>query len=284
MIDKSVYERISLNNNISLKDKNKIMYLFDVSNKISFGKIGPRSEGYIYQAVGYPRATNVLQMDGMRAAALLEWAKDQVVGRIEFELIKKLHDEGLISFNDITSACIKGRQDPDRQKEEAADIGTGHHDNIECWLNGLPFEDNEILRKFQQIWAKEHVELICTEMPLIYVDQETGHGFGGKLDILAYKNGEFIIYDNKTSKSVHNSYGLQVGGAYKHAVEQMSDGMINISKCKIVHLPDESTLKDWQMKQYKKLGSLVELKNYEEAFAHYKILLEQYYRRNNKYF
>ena len=284
MLEESIYERVLNNEYIRESDKDAICTLFKTSDCISFGKIGPRSEGYIYQGVGYPRATNVLQMDGMRAAALLEWAKDQVAGRIEFELVKKLHDEGLISLNDITSACIKGRQDPDRQKDEAADVGTGHHDNIENWLNGLPFEDNDILRKFQQIWAKERVELICTELPLIYVDPETGHGFGGKLDILAYKDGEFIIYDNKTSKSVHNSYGLQVGGAYKHAVEQMSKGAIKISKCKIIHLPDKSTLKEWQLKQYKKLGNLVELKNYEEAFVHYKILLEQYYRRNNKYF
>lgn len=284
MLEESIYERVLNNEYIRESDKDAIRTLFKTSDCISFGKIGPRSEGYIYKAVGYPRATNVLQMDGMRAAALLEWAKSQVAGRIEFELVKKLHDEGNISLSDIGVICKEGLEDPDRQKEEAADIGTGHHDNIENWLNGLPFEDNEILRKFQQIWAKERVELICTELPLIYVDPETGHGFGGKLDILAYKDGEFIIYDNKTSKSVHNSYGLQVGGAYKHAVEQMSKGAIKISKCKIIHLPDEKTLKDWQVKQYKKLGNLVELKNYEEAFVHYKILLEQYYRRNNKYF
>lgn len=284
MIEKAVYERIESNPKIKDLDKSKIYTLFHVSDTISFGKIGPRSEGYIFQAVGYPRATNVLQMDGMRAAALLEWAKTQVSNRIHIELVRKLHDYGEISFNDIVDACKQGLEDPDRQKEEAADIGTSHHDNIECWLNGLPFEDNDILRKFKQIWQKENVELICTEMPLIYIDQESGHGFGGKLDILAYKDGEFIIYDNKTSKSVHNSYGLQVGGAYKHAVEQMSGGTIKVSKCKIIHLPDESTLREWQRKQYKKLGSLVELKNYDEAFIHYKILLEQYYRRNNKYF
>lgn len=284
MIPEYTYSRIASDNRIADKDKEAILDLFKVSDSISFGKIGPRQEGYIWLGVGYPRATNVLQMDGMRAAALMEWAKTQVANRIELELVKKLHDNGEIGLGDIGVACKEGLADPDRQKNEAADVGTFEHDNIENWLNGVSeYTENEILRRFVEIWSKERVVLVCTEMPLIYRDQETGHGFGGKLDILAYKDGKFYIYDNKTSKSVHNSYGQQVS-AYKNAVEQMSGGRIKIEKCKIIHLPDLTTLKEWQLKQYKKLGSLIECKNLDEAFVHYKILLEQYYRRNNKYF
>lgn len=281
MIPESTYSRVAQNKNIAIKDRNAIIKLFGVSDDITFGKIGPRQEGYIYTGVGYPRCTSVLQMDGSKAMALMEWAKREVAHNINQNLVYKLHHGDPITEWVIDEACKEGYENPDKQKEDAADEGTYHHDNIENWLNGLEFEMNERLQRFQRIWKAENVELVCTELPLVYRGKD-GHGFGGKLDILAYKKGEFIIYDNKTSRSVHNSYGIQTA-AYKEAVEQMSKGDIKISKCKIIHIPELANLKEWQLKQYKKLGELVECKNPESAFKHFNLLLEQYYMRNNKY-
>lgn len=277
-------QRIIENNKIKEEDKHIILDLFMTSSKIDFGKIGPRQEGYIYKSVGYPRCTSVLQMDGTRAAALMEWAKKEIVEDAKMRLKYELAKTGVLDNESIDFLLNISYESPDRQKDEAANEGSEAHDNFEKWLNkedGV-IEDNN-LRRFVNVWKAEGAELICTEMPLVYVDEKTGHGFGGKLDILAYKNGKFIIYDNKTSKSVHNSYGMQIS-AYKHAVEQMSNNKIKIVTGKIIHIPNVSKLKDWQTKLYKKLGSLVECKNLEEAFTHYSLLLEQYYRRNNKYF
>ena len=142
-------------------------------------------------------------------------------------------------------------------------------------------ELNELLHeRYSNKPLFERVELIATEIPLVW--HQKGIGFGGKLDILAYKDGKFIIYDNKTSRSVHDSYACQVS-AYKNAVEQMSPGL-KVNKCKIIHLANENNMSDWQKKQHQKLGNLIEITNMTKAWKHFKILLELYQMRNNKYF
>ena len=276
------YDRIEANNKIAKSDKIKIYNLFDVSKKISFGKIAPRQDGYLMGEGKYPRCTSIMAMDGMRAAALMEWAKREIVCKIQDTLLERLAVEEEWTAMDVVEMTESALVEPDRQRDEAADKGTAAHDNIENWLKGLDCKTDERLMQFQAIWLKEGVELVCTEMPLVY-HQEDGLGFGGRLDILAYKDGDFFIYDNKTSKSVHQGYALQVS-SYKAAVEQMSDYQIQIKGGKIIHLPDLPTLKKWQLDAYQKLGALVECKDLEKAFEHYKILLNQYKNRNNKYF
>ena len=184
---------------------------------------------------------------------------------------------------DIINYVLDAAYDyPDRQKNDAATEGTKAHDNVENWLNTKSFIEDENLEIFRRIWWSEGVELIATEIPLVWHNNFHGKGFGGKLDILAYKDGDFIIYDNKTSRSVHEGYALQVA-AYKNAVEQMSPG-IKIKKCKIIHLADTKKMKEWQLKQYNKLGNLVEIKHLDKAWSNFKRLLELYENRNQKYY
>lgn len=281
MVDKDKYDLVENNPNIKKEDKEKIFRLFDVAKRIEFGKIGPRQEGYLIDGTGYPRCTSVMSMDGNKAGALMEWAKREIAQKMHDLLIEKIHAGKKLSDGDVALLVEKALKEPERQKDEAADSGTKAHDNIENWLNGKKYYEDDRLTKFKEIWAKEKMEIVCTELPLIYSDN--GLGFGGRLDILAYQDGKFYIDDNKTSKSVHQGYALQLS-AYKAAVEQMSNGEIKIAGAKIIHLPDLSVLKKWQLDAYNKLGSLVECKNLEQAFEHYKVLLQQYYLRNNKYY
>ena len=280
-MEKFWYDRIKQNDKIKESDKEGIYRLFDVSAQISFGKIGPRQEGYILNDNKLPRCTSIMQMDGTRAAALMEWAKREICSKMQELLFDVISNNERLTEGDVVALTEKALLEPDRQRDDAGTTGTAAHDNIECWLKGEKHEVNERLLEFQYIWKKEGVELVCTELPLAYC--KDGLGFGGRLDILAYKDGKFIIYDNKTSKSVHQGYALQVS-AYKAAVEQMSDGLIKIDTAKIIHLPDLNTLKKWQLDAYNKLGNLIECKDLDKAFEHYKILLSQYAVRNNKYF
>ena len=237
-------------------------------------------EGYILDDLKLPRCTSVLQMDGAKAGALMEWAKRQVAGRIESILLDKLTENSVIAFGDVSRACQQGLVEPDKQKDEAAIVGTGEHDNIEHWLWGETWKGTPALDMFIEAWKKSGYTLVATESPVVWHD-EKGHGFGGRIDILAYKDGKFYIGDNKTSRSIHESYGCQVA-AYKAAIEQMSD--IKIEGGTIFHIPNISGLNDRQKKEFEKRGSLVQLKNLEEAFEHYRLLLGLYYKRNNKYF
>lgn len=281
MISEDIYNRIRTNKNIAEVDKPCIYKLFDMSNQISFGKIDSRREGYIYAGHGNPRVTNILQQDGSKAGALMEWANREITSFAKKNLKYELEKVGFLTEESINFIMDSAFEWPDHQRDFAAFEGTKTHDNVENWLNGKNYYEDALLDTFRKIWASEGVELIATEIPLVWHNK--GVGFGGKLDILAYKNGKFIIYDNKTSRSVHDSYGLQVAGAYKNAVEQMSPDM-KISKCKIIHLANLDNMSDWQKKQYAKLGNLIEIKNHKNAWKHFKLLLELYEMRNNKYF
>lgn len=262
------------------KEQFKILYA--KANQIQFGKINSRQEGYILGSLKQPRCTSILQMDGSKAGALMEWAKRQVAGRAEDLLIQHLMRGAPLSYTDVSKICAEALREPDKQKDEAADIGTTRHDNFENWLMGYPCEENESLERFKKHWEAFGGICVATEVPVIYVTSDN-MGFGGKLDILAWRDGEWFINDNKTSRSIHDSYGCQVS-AYGRAVEQMTDNAIKVSGGYIFHIPDINSLNDRQKKEYDKRGGLVQLTNLEEAFEHYLLLLGLYSKRNNRYF
>ena len=280
MIGNDIYNRIRINQNIRPEDKPLIYKLFDISNQISFGKIDSRREGYKFSGKGYTRCTSITQMDGARAAALTEWAKREIVSFAKENLVCELNKVGYLNQESINFIMDGAFEYPDKQRDFAAWQGTKAHDNVENWLNTKSFVEDSNLEIFRRIWFKEGVELIATEIPLVWHNKS--YGFGGKLDILAYLDGDFIIYDNKTSRSIHEGYALQVA-AYKNAVEQMSPGL-KIKKCKIIHLANTKEMKEWQLKQYNKLGSLIEVKHLDKAWSNFKRLLELYENRNQKYF
>lgn len=272
---------IKNNSNIPELEKKKIFNLFKTAEKVGFGKFG-RSEMYTFDEAKYPRCTAVMAMDGTKAGALMEWAKREVVSFARENLKYELNKVGCLTDDTIDFILDQALANPDKQRDDAANVGTDEHDNIENFLNGKPYKTTEQFLLFKYIWEIEKPELICTEMPLIWHHSDS-FGFGGRLDILAYKNGSYIIYDLKTSKSVHQGYALQTS-AYREAIRQMSNFNINPDKTKIIHIPNVNSLKDYQLKEYKKRGGLIECKELDKAFEHYLILLRQYYNRNNKYF
>lgn len=282
----NILERLVKNELVAEPDKQAFREFYAVARQIQFGRICPRQEGYIFGEYKLPRCTSILQFDGSKAGALMEWAKRQVSGRIEELLLRTLSEQKQLTASEISEICCEGLADPDRQRDEAAEVGSGTHDEIEVYLTDFiqpeVAEFSEPVRRFAEAWDRSGLTVIGTEIPIIWHD-ENGHGFGGRLDILAYKNGKFYIGDNKTSRSVHESYGLQIA-AYKAAVEQMSKGAIKIDGGYIFHIPNLETLNERQKKEYDKRGSLIELKDLDNAFDHYRLLLELYYKRNNKYF
>lgn len=278
---KEKFKIVENNKNIPDSEKPKILNLFKMAEQVGFGKFG-RSEMYTFQEGKYPRCTAVMSMDGTKAGALMEWAKREVVNYAKESLKYELNKVGALTNDTIDYIMDIALSEPDKQRDDAANVGTDEHDNVENFLNGRPYKETEQFLLFKYVWELEKPELICTEMPLIW-RRDVDFGFGGRLDILAYKNGKYIIYDLKTSKSIHQSYALQTS-AYREAVNLMSGYQILPETTKIIHIPDVKNLKDYQLKEYKKRGGLIECKDLDKAFEHYKILLKQYYNRNNKYF
>ena len=267
--------------NLPRKDKDAFMELYNISSKIKFGKIAPRQDGYILGSFKDPRCTSVLQMDGSKAGALAEWGKRQVANRAKQMLIDCINKNNVITVSDVEHIYQTALLDPDKQKNDAANAGTKNYDNFENWLMGYDFVEDEPLNRFKQAWNEFGGICVATEIPLLWHKGKLG--FGGKLDILAYKDEKWWICDNKTSRSVHDSYGCQTS-AYGKAVEQMTNGKIKIAGVAIFHIPNLETLSEKQLKEYNKNGSVIYAKNLEEAFEHYKLLLELYNKRNNKYF
>ena len=261
--------------------KDAFMSLYNVARTVKFGKISPRQEGYILGSYKMPRCTSVLQMDGSKAGALAEWGKRQVAARAKELLLAHIGKSNVLTSDDINHVCQIALLDPDKQKTDAATAGTQHHDNFENWLMGYEFVDNEPLNRFKQAWNAFGGICVATEVPLLWHKGKLG--FGGKLDILAYKDGKWWIGDNKTSRSVHDSYGCQTS-AYANAVEQMTNGKIKIEGAVIFHIPDLNTMSEKQKKEYNENGSTLYVKNMGEAFEHYRLLLGLYSKRNNRYF
>jgi len=285
-VKENILERLERNELVAEPDKQAFRDFYAVARQIKFGRICPRQEGYIFGDYKLPRCTSILQYDGSKAGALMEWAKRQVSGKIEDLLLRTLSEGKKLTASEISQICCEGLADPDRQRDEAADVGTGVHDEIESFLTDFiqpeVAELSEPVRRFAVAWKRSGLTCVGTEIPVVWYDAN-GQGFGGRLDILAYKDGKFYIGDNKTSRSVHNSYGVQIG-SYAAAVEQMSKGAIKIAGGYIFHIPTLETLNDRQKKEYDKRGSLIEVRNLEDAFGYYRLLLGLYNKRNNKYF
>jgi hypothetical protein len=107
-----------------------------------------------------------------------------------------------------------------KERDKAADIGTIAHFLIECYLNqqvadleDYSTEDIEkallCYNKFIDWWDEQHLEKVATEIQLVH----NGVRYGGTIDLVAKKaNGDHVLIDFKTSKSISLAYWRQVAG------------------------------------------------------------------------
>lgn len=278
----NVLQNLEKNELLPQSAKTAFKEFLKISKQVEFGKIDKRQEGYILGDLRLPRCTSVLQMDGTKAGALMEWAKKEVVNFARINLKYELHKVGSLTDGTIDFILDGALRNPDEQKQMAAYHGTSVHDNIENYLTGYQYQDDEALQRFKEAWGRFGGTVVATEIPVVWHDNR-GRGFGGRIDALCYKEGKWYIGDNKTSRSVHDSYACQIS-SYGNAVEQMSGGKIQIEGGVIFHIPDFATMNDRQKKEYEKRGSLIWINDLEAPFEHYRLLLGLYYRRNCKYF
>lgn len=113
--------------------------------------------------------------------------------------------------------------DPNKVKEESADIGTLAHYLIQCHLQGIkpdtsqysPAQVDKAENCFLAYleWEKAHVqEVIATERQLV----SEQYGYGGTADLIAVVDGNIAIVDYKSSNGLYPEYRIQVA-AYIHA-------------------------------------------------------------------
>lgn len=265
---------------VSQENKDKIQVLLDRASKIEFGKRG-RIEGYIDNDNIYPRCTSVLNYDGSKAVALMDWSKREVVRKVHNMLNNYLSEGYELNRQGIDYVCSQAINEPDRIKDEAADAGTEFHDNCELMMLGKEYKKIPRVVEFAKFWKDSGYQIIATEIPLVWHYDDKKKGFGGKCDILACKDKKIILADLKSSKAVHASYALQLS-AYGNAIKQMSG--LDIDEHHIFHYPDLENISDTQKKDFNKRGHDILIKDADKAFDKFKYLLELYSRRNEKYF
>lgn len=126
---------------------------------------------------------------------------------------------------------------------DKAYIGTAFHNRVECYFGDKVYQHpmaQEVDRKVEHLfqtflpWAKE------VNPKVIYQEHEyTCDDYGGKIDMLAKIKGEVNLIDFKTSKDIHPSQFLQLGG-YLNLIEKNDPKLYNkITCCQIIAVTEE---------------------------------------------
>ena len=79
----------------------------------------------------------------------------------------------------------------------------------------MPDELAGPVRAFRDWWKSCGIELVRGETPVASVE----HGYGGTLDALGRRAGQYVVLDWKTSNGIYTEYALQTA-AYVHALRE----------------------------------------------------------------
>ena len=149
-----------------------------------------------------PGVTTIIDQLGWNKSALIGWAK-------------KLVRQGL---------------DPDRVRDQAAEIGALAHDLIHAQLTGRHSDTSvyapvavehatTCLRAFHNWHARHYVDVVAAEVPLI----SEHHQYGGTADLIAQVDGIACVLDFKTSANVWPEHKIQLS-AYGNAWNEQHPG------------------------------------------------------------
>lgn len=186
-----------------------------------------RAENGIYYGLTHDRrkvqfrsVTSALQVIS-KDEALINWAV-----RVMGEYISKHAAVGLpLTIEHRDALIAEGRKEHNRQKYEAAGIGTRVHELIKMWLKRQPLpplhsEDERVqncLSRFWDWWEGKRLRVVRVEFPVC----NARAGYAGTLDFLCQlENGMLALLDWKTSNFVHVEFYLQVA-AYLMALIRM---------------------------------------------------------------
>lgn len=157
---------------------------------------------------------------------LIKWSADKAAEDIGFALTARLQGAEskkiVLTEEWIAGILEDARKAPDKNKKDAADIGSMAHDYIDKFIRGeAPTELPEIIRPPIEAWrewfAGSNLTIVAGETMVASLEYQ----FGGELDFLAVgEEMEFVIGDWKSSNGIYNEHALQAGGAYRQAFKE----------------------------------------------------------------
>lgn len=171
------------------------------------------------------------------------------------ELVSE-HKDGLWSVTTILDVANKpglnawrdtvGPEEANKVMYESAAIGTEVHSLCEQILKGetgwaSADEVVPYVQGFERWLEKTEPQTVATELFVF----SRRHGYAGTADYICFIGKELWIIDFKTSKSLHDSMGLQLA-AYRQAYEEMTGERARTAILKLT----TKTQKGWQFKEY----------------------------------
>ena len=167
----------------------------------------------------YPGVTGFLNV--INKPALITWAKNEALTSVQNALINRIFTEEnrqVILTNEwIYDLIEEAKAKPEKIRDDAADLGTQAHAFIDLIINGkepeeVPEQIAKPVKAFRDWWNGSGIELVMGDTKVA----STLYGYGGSLDALGKRNGEYIILDWKTGSGIYVEAALQVA-AYSQA-------------------------------------------------------------------
>jgi hypothetical protein len=168
----------------------------------------------------YPSVTTILGVID-KSAALMGWAVKVSVAYIGKNLDRL---RGSLTESGASAILTQAKQEANRLKEEAADVGTLIHDICDRIDKGetIPLDllDDKVRNGVQAYlkWCKDvKWEFLQGEF-IIY---DTDHKYAGMVDKLGMVNGKLALVDIKTGKAIYPEMLLQLS-AYANAYHKLN--------------------------------------------------------------
>ena len=171
-----------------------------------------------------PGVTGVLGV--IAKPMLIPWATKMALQAAEAALMDRLKGkpEARIKLTPqwVAEVVKEAKERPDKIKDEAADLGTMAHqvfDDVvlgkEVLIENVPEAIKQPVQNFLDWLKSSGVQLVMGDTAVASI----AAGFGGKIDALGWKDGQYGIIDFKTSSGIWPEYALQVA-AYAHGFEE----------------------------------------------------------------
>jgi len=181
-------------------------------------KFEGKKHTYSVDGAPVPNVTKVL--DSLNKPALVGWAAKETAAYWE-NLIAPGQP---IQFDETEIAEHVRASKAARFKKsgKALIVGGLVHDYAEAVAKGTPcaLPENEQARNgcgaFNQWWAAHDIEVIAAERKIFSEE----HWYCGTTDLFARIDGELSVLDWKTSTGIYDEMKVQVGGAYRVALEE----------------------------------------------------------------
>ena len=200
-------------------------------------KIEPYRSGYKVDGEYFPRVTTVI--DVLAKPGLVIWARREALKIVRHEFRQYEGQVITLAPDFLDDLIARADREPDRQKDEAADIGTRAHAAIHDIILGKePPVSSDILPCVEGFLGWKESSGIEIDGGEIRVASKK-HKFAGTLDGKGQRSDSRLILDWKTSKAIYPAHVMQVAAYCKAWEEMYGEKVMEAWICRFPKNPQE---------------------------------------------